>query len=109
MRTIKYKTLKGLLNQTKQITIEQFLNSRFHHNTKGWINFELDEEEKKKVLESFSKYCFSTKKPQKRMFEKLVNNYGDPSLFQCFYIDKNGFSNSLSGEAFDYCRRRFNK
>ena len=43
------------------------------------------------------------------MFENLINNYGDPSLFQCFYIDKNGFSNSLSGEAFDYCRRRFNK
>lgn len=49
MRTIKYKTLIGLLNQTKQMTIEQFLNGRFHHNTK------------------------------------------------------------LSGEAFDYCIRRFNK
>lgn len=109
MKTIKYKTLKGLLNQTRQITVEQFLNSRFYHNTKGWINFKLDEEEKKKVLENFSKYCFATKKAQKQMFHNLVNNYGDPSLFQCFYIDKRGFSNSLSGEAFDYCKRRFNK
>lgn len=41
MKTIKYKTLNGLLNQTRQMTIEQFLNKRFHHNTKGWINFEL--------------------------------------------------------------------
>lgn len=43
------------------------------------------------------------------MFYNIVNNYGDTSLFQCFYIDKRGFYNSLSGEAFDYCRRRFNK
>lgn len=46
---------------------------------------------------------------QKQMFHNLVNNYGNPSLFQCFYIDKKGFNNSLSGESFDYCRRRFNK
>lgn len=109
METIKYKTLIGLLNQTKQMTVEQFINGRFHHNTKGWINFKLDKEEKKKVLESFSKYCFSTKKAQKQMFYNLANNCGDASLFQCFYIVKRGFSNSLSGEAFDYCRRRFNK
>lgn len=109
MKTIKYKTLKGLLNQTRQITVEQFLNGRFYHNTKGWINFKLDEEERKKVLESFSKYCFATKKAQKQMFYNLVNNYRDTSLFQCFYINKKGFSNSLSGEAFDYCVRKYNK
>lgn len=109
MRTIKYKTLIGLLNQTKQITIEQFLNGRFHHNTKGWINFKLDKEEKKKVLESFSKYCFLSKKAQNKLFFNLINNYGDPSLFQCFYIDKKGFSNSLSGESFNYCVRKYSK
>ena len=109
MKTIKYKTLNGLLSQTRQMNMEQFLNGRFHHNTKGWINFKLDEEERKKVLESFSKYCFSSKKAQNKLFFNLINNYGDPSLLQCFYIDKKGFSNSLSGEAFDYCRRRFNK
>lgn len=85
MKTIKYKTLKGLLNQTRQMTVEQFLNNRFHHNTKGWINFKLGEEEKKKVLQNFSKYCFATKKAQKQMFYNLVNNYEDTSLFQCFY------------------------
>ena len=109
MKTIKYKTLNGLLSQTRQMTMEQFLNKRFHHKTKGWINFDLDGYIYDIVLELFSKYCFATKKAQKQMFHNLVNNYGDPSLFQCFYIDKKGFSNSLSGEAFDYCRRRFNK
>lgn len=38
MRIIKYKTLIGLLNQTKQMTIEQFLNKRFYHKSKGWVN-----------------------------------------------------------------------
>lgn len=109
MKTIKYKTLNGLLSQTRQMTMEQFLNKRFHHKTKGWINFDLDGYIYDIVLELFSKYCFTTKKAQKQMFHNLVNNYGDPSLLQCFYIDKKGFSNSLSGEAFDYCRRRFNK
>lgn len=42
MKTIKYKTLNGLLSQTRQMTMEQFLNKRFHHKTKGWINFDLD-------------------------------------------------------------------
>ena len=32
MKTIKYKTLNGLLNQTRQMTMEQFLNGRFYHN-----------------------------------------------------------------------------
>lgn len=98
-----------MLSQTRLMNMEQFLNGRFHHNTKGWINFKLDKEERKKVLESFSKYCFATKKAQNKLFFNLINNYGDPSLFQCFYIDKRGFNNSLSGEAFDYRRRRFNK
>lgn len=43
MKTIKYKTLNGLLSQTRQMTIEQFLNKHFHHNTKGWINFDYQE------------------------------------------------------------------
>lgn len=109
MKTIKYKTLNGLLSQTRHMNMEQFLNGRFHHNTKGRINFKLDKEERKKVLESFSKYCFATKKAQNKLFFNLINNCGDPSLFQCFYIDKRGFSTSLSGEAFNYCVRKYSK
>lgn len=53
MKTIKYKTLNGLLSQTRQMTIEQFLNKHFHHNTKGWINFDLDGYIYDMVLERF--------------------------------------------------------
>lgn len=62
MKTIKYKTLKGLLNQTRQMNMEQFLNKRFYHKTKGWINFDLDGYIYDIVLERFSKYCFLSKK-----------------------------------------------
>lgn len=107
MKTIKYKTIKGLLSQTNQLTVEQFLNGRFYHNKKGWINFKLDSKEYEKVLYDFSKYCFSSKKAQNKLFNNLVNNNFDSSFFQCFYICKNNFSNSLSGESFNYCLRNY--
>lgn len=107
MKKIKYKTIGGLLSQTKQITVKQFLNGRFHHKTKGWINFKLDEEEYKKVLKAFSEYCFSSKKAQNNLKNDLINGKFDSSFFQRFYIEKNHFSNSLSGESFNYCLRNY--
>lgn len=109
MKTIKYKTLNGLLSQTKQINVENFLNRRFYHNKKGWINFKLGEEEYKKVLKAFSEYCFSTKKAQNNFFFNLVNENFDSSFFQGFYIYKDHFSNNLSGESFNYCLRNYYK
>lgn len=43
MRTIKYKTLKGLLRQTSygRITLNDVRQGRFYHRTKGWVNFKL--------------------------------------------------------------------
>lgn len=64
---------------------------------------------RKRYCKTFPNIVLQQRKRKKQMFHNLVNNYGDTSLFQCFYIDKRGFSNSLSGEAFDYCIRRFNK
>lgn len=107
MKTIKYKTFDGLLSQTKQLTVEQFLNGRFHHKTRGWINFKLDGKEYEKVLKAFSGYCFSSKKAQNNLFNNLVNKNFDSSFFQSFYIDNNHFSNSLSGEGFNYCLRNY--
>lgn len=109
MKTIKYKTLNGLLSQTNQLTVEQFLNERFNHNKKGYINFKLDSKEYEKVLDAFSKYCFSSKKAQNNLFFNLINNRFDSSFFQGFYINKKSFSNSLSGGAFNYCLRNYNK
>lgn len=117
MKTIKYKTIKGLLSHTRQLTVEMFLNGRFYHNTKGWINFSLDEREKRYIYRMLANYCYATKKRQERMYDNLLNNSRDNvfnSLFQCFYIQKGAnkgifIDNSLSGFAFDYCIRTFNK
>lgn len=109
MKTIKYKTLNGLLSQTNQLTVEQLLNGRFNHNNKGWINFKLDSKEYEKVLDAFSKYCFSSKNAQNDLFFNLINNRFDSSFFQGFYIGKKSFSNNLSGESFNHCLRNYNK
>ena len=113
MKTIKYKTIERLLRQTKQLTVEQFLNGRFHHNTKGWICFTLEDEERDRVYNAIANYCYSTDARRKRMFKNLSYNLGDPSYLQCFYINnKNGIlyiDNSLSGESFNYCVRMYNK
>lgn len=118
MKTIKYKTIKGLLSHTRQLTVEMFLNGRFYHNTKGWINFSLDEREKLYIYRMFADYCYATKKRQDKMYQSLLNNSKDNafnSLFKCFYIQKKSkqgifIDNSLSKDlAFDYCIRNFNK
>lgn len=94
-RLYKYKTLRGLLaNHAGQMTIENmFNNRRIYKSGCGWCNFELSER-------------------RNEVAEGLANGWGDMSLFQCFYISyskKYGVhcSNSLSGEAFNYCRRKY--
>ena len=44
MRTIHYKTLKGLLRQTSygRINLNEMRSRRFYHKTKGFVNFSLD-------------------------------------------------------------------
>lgn len=65
METKNYKTLKGLLNQTQQLTIEQLFSGHFRHKTKGWINFNLDAEAKREAAGKFAKYLLSNKQRQK--------------------------------------------
>lgn len=112
MKTLKYKTLQGLLKKTPQITIMQLFSGRFNHTTKGGCNFKLDEDEKRKAATLFARYIYKNEHRVKQIVEALMNGRGDLSLFQCFYIEyspKHGVycSNSLSGEAFEYCRRAY--
>lgn len=113
MKTYNYKTAKGLLNHTKQLTVEQFLNRSFHHNTGGWANFSVTDSVNKEICRLIASYCVATKKRALDMYSALINKDGDASLFQCFYISlHNGkviVSNSLSGNAFRYCVRTYLK
>lgn len=48
MQTRKYKTLKGLLSQTRQLNFNDFHANRFFHKKHGWMMFSLPDEEKDK-------------------------------------------------------------
>lgn len=114
MKTKNYKTLRGLLKQAQVLRVEQLFSGRFHHNTKGWINFRLDEKAKREAAEKFAKYLLSTKKRRADLVEALMDGRGELNYFHCFYINyspKYGVycDNSLSGEAFDYCKRMYLK
>ena len=95
-----YKTLRGLLRQTPQMTIEQLFSGKMCHKNKRWITFHLSDDAKRDAAELFA--------------EALMDGRGDLSLFQCFYsryTPKYGIycSNSLSGSAFNYCKRNYLK
>lgn len=114
MKTLHYKTLRGLLKQTSQMSIYKFFSGRIYRSGKGECNFTLAESEKRKTAEKFAEYLLSTKKRRADLVEALMNGRGELDYFQCFYINyspKYGVycDNSLSGEAFDYCKRMYLK
>lgn len=116
MKTYKYKTLDGFLNNcSKNISIYRLFNGGpvVHDKTNKVAFFELSESAKLDAARSFADYVFKSKTAKNILINRLLSGCGDLSLFQCFYISKRAksytFSNSLSGEAFRYCLRMFCK
>ena len=111
MKTMKYKTLKGLLKTTTQMTVEQMFTNRYHNNKKGWTKFKLSETELESAAKAVCKYIYD--KNDINIINALTNGCGDISMFQCFYIqvinNKIILSNSLSGDAFRYCKKEYLK
>ena len=96
------------------MTVEQLFSGRFYHENAGWSNFALDEKAKREAAEMFAKYLVSNKQRQNDLVAALMDGRGELDYFQCFYINyspKYGlyFDNSLSGEAFDHCKRMYLK
>ena len=66
-----------------------------------------------KVARAFAEQVYTWKGAKENFFAILMSgsSWLDWSLFQCFYVEqgKNGIhiSNSLSGEAYNYCIRKF--
>lgn len=115
METIKYKTIRGLLSQSGQMTIEYFFRNMFYHMSKRkFCGFSIDESQKRQVAEKFAEYLLSSKKRRADLVEALMNERGDLGYFQGFYVNYNKkrgvyIDNSLSGEAFNYCKRMYLK
>lgn len=115
MRT--FKTLQGFYKSCySQVTVENILSGRTAFKSKSsykYDTFRLENEALSEFAKLFSTYIYSTKEKQQQVYEAIVSKRGDYSFFQCFYLSQhNGklcISNSLSGEAFNYCRRKFMK
>lgn len=113
-RVYKYKTLRGLLvHHNGHMTIENLFNKRrIYKSGRGWCNFELSEEATQEAAEMFANYLYSKGERRNEVADALARGRGDFSLFQCFFIEyskRRGVccSNSLSGNAFNYCRRKY--
>ena len=112
MEKRSYKTLIGLLKQTRQMRVYDFFSGRMYVACIGWINFTIDDSVKRMVAEKFSEYLLSTKKRRQDLVNALMEGRGELDYFQCFYIEYSPthgiyFSNSLSGEAFNCCKRNY--
>ena len=110
-----YKTLRGLLKaHGGQIRVSDFFDQerRIYKNGKN-VRLQPTKELQEKVAIAFAEQIY-TKKSSKDNFVAILMSRSsrlDWSLFQCFYVEqrKNGIfiSNSLSGEAYNYCIRKF--
>ena len=56
-KTIFYKSKEGLFkNINRQLTFNELVNKRFNHKIKGWVNFNLPNEEYLNILNMFREY-----------------------------------------------------
>ena len=110
-----YKTLRGLKKAYGgQIRVSVFFDRKeiVWKNGKN-VRLQPTKELEEKVARAFAEQVYTWKGAQENFVAILMSgsSWLDWSLFQCFYVEqgKNGIriSNSLSGEAYNYCIRKF--
>ena len=110
-----YKTLRGLKKAYGgQIEVREFFDrKRLVYRNGKIVRLQPTEELQEKVARAFAEQVYTWKGAQENFVAILMSgsSWLDWSLFQCFYVEqgKNGIhiSNSLSGEAYNYCIRKF--
>lgn len=111
----RFKTLKGLMKSVGKslVSVEKVLDQRIWfkngHKTEAFV---LEDSALKEVAEILADNW--SKGYHKRVVEKVMANEGDNSYLQCFYIESCNdgsfrVGNSLSGEAYNYCKRMWLK
>ena len=110
-----YKTLRGLKKAYGiQVRVCDFFDQerRIYKNGKN-VRLQPTKELQEKVARAFAEQIYKKKSSKENFVASLTSgsSWLDWSLFQCFYVEqgKNGIhiSNSLSGEAYNYCIRKF--
>ena len=110
-----YKTLRGLKKAYGgQIEVREFFDrKRLVYRNGKVVRLQPTKELEEKVARAFAEQVYTWKGAKENFVAILMSGSSrlDWSLFQCFYIEqrKNGIfiSNSLSGEAYNYCIRKF--
>lgn len=111
----RFKTLKGLMKSAGKslVSVEKVLDQRiWFKNGHKTEEFVLEDSALKEVAEILSNNW--SKGYHKRVVEKVMGRHGDNSYLQCFYIESCNdgsfrVGNSLSGEAYSYCKRMWLK
>lgn len=115
MRKYFYKTEKGYFGKDRGYTdIQTFFGDRqFCYKETAEKKYEriamiASDDLKRQIAARFVKRHFGwrTKTEKERIINSMVEKRCDLSYLQCFYT--NG-SNSLSGDAYGYCKRKFLK
>lgn len=115
-KTRTYKTLRGYLKAVgnKYESADKFFGGRsLCHNANCTFYAVPSKELRAEVAKAFEAHHWS--KSNKMRLAALSNGAdADFSFLQCFYVGSYGtdeyyFSNSLSGDAYDYCKRMFTK
>lgn len=110
-----YKTLRGLRKAYGiQVRVCDFFDQerRIYKNGKN-VRLQPTKELEEKVARAFAEQVYTWKGAKENFVAILMSGSSrlDWSLFQCFYVEqgKSGIriSNSLSGEAYNYCIRKF--
>ena len=110
-----YKSLRGLKKAYgNQVRVCDFFDQerRIYKNGKN-VRLQPTKELQEKVARAFAEQIYKKKSSKENFVASLTSgsSWLDWSLFQCFYVEqgKNGIriSNSLSGEAYNYCIRKF--
>ena len=110
-----YKTLRGLKKAYGgQIEVREFFDrKRLVYRNGKVVRLQPTKELQEKVARAFAEQIYKKKSSKENFVASLTSgsSWLDWSLFQCFYVEqrKNGIfiSNSLSGEAYNYCIRKF--
>lgn len=115
MRTIKrtYKTLNGFLNAVGKHTVSVYLSMSGYPVMKDGKRYELylGDSAKEELGEYMAKLW--SKRYHKFVVDAFKETKGDFSYFWCFYIERYDgtihIGNSLSGGAYDYCKKMWKK
>lgn len=116
MRTKRFKTLKGFqqfvgCNWHNSIPVSKVLNGEFYIYPNRYHIY-LDGNALEQFATMVAEYLYSDKEKQEKIRKAIMEHQSDKGEYlQSFYLSlHNGefyINNSLSGEAFNYCRRKF--